>query len=423
MSVKSGAVVLVCASMWWPLSARLATALIRHGCKVSAVCPPGHPLRFVTGIESVFPYRGLNSIGSLKSAILAARPTLIVPCDDSVVWQLHELHARNAGLRSLIELSLGSGTAYPVLRSRAAFLQAAVELGIRVPATRTLTSEEDLLDWRAESPAVLKRDGTWGGAGVAIVHSLPSALAHFRKLSQPISAGAAWKRCLINRDPIALWSWKRREAPRITLQDFIQGRPANSMIACWQGELLGNVSAEVLTSQGATGAATAVRLMQNEEMERAAQLLARKFMLSGFHGLDFVLDQKTGAAYLIEINPRCTQLGHLRLANQGDLAGALSAKLWNQPMPVVTDPQDCQPGEAIAFFPQAIQWNSKNPYLRNGKHDVPWEEPALVLELLRVTWPERKWLSRIYHHYRAPSTPEEVNFEPSRDRLSRVQQV
>ena len=411
MSVKSGAVVLVCASMWWPLSARLATAFIRQGCQVSAVCPPRHPLRYVTGIQSVFPYRGLNSIGSLKAAILAARPTLIVPCDDSVVWQLHELHARNVDLQSLIERSLGADAAYPVLRNRAAFLQVAVELGIRVPATRTLTSEEELADWRADCPAVLKRDGTWGGSGVAIVHSLPSALAAFRRLSQPISAGAAWKRCLINRDPVALWSWKQRESPRITLQEFIQGRPANSMIACWQGELLGIVSAEVLTSQGATGAATVVRLVQNEEMERAAQLLARRFMLSGFHGLDFVLDQKTGAAYLIEINPRCTQLGHLHLANQGDLAGALSAKLWNQPIPAaVMDPQDCLPGETVAFFPQAIQWNPRSPYLRNGKHDVPWEEPALVIELLRGAWPERQWLSRIYHRYRAPSTPEEVNF-------------
>jgi len=180
---KSGPAVLVCASMWWPLSARLATAFIRHGCRVSAVCPPGHPLRFVTGIESVFPYRALNSIGSLKSAILDARPTLIVPCDDSVVWQLHELHTGNPELQSLIERSLGANNAYPVLRNRAAFLQVAADLEVRVPATRVLTSEEELDDWRADGPAVLKRDGTWGGSGVAIVRSLPSALAAFRRLS------------------------------------------------------------------------------------------------------------------------------------------------------------------------------------------------------------------------------------------------
>ena len=340
-----------------------------------------------------------------------------MPCDDGVVWQLHELHAGNISLRPLIERSLGSEAAYPVIRNRAAFLQAAADLGIRVPDTRTLNSEEELNAWRADSPAVLKRDGTWGGSGVAIVRSLPSALANYRRLSQPMSVGAAWKRYLVNRDPIAIWSWKRRELPRVTLQEFIQGRPANSMIACWKGELLGSISVEVLTSQGATGAATVVRLIQNKEMEQAAQLLAKKFMLSGFHGLDFVLDQKTGRAYLIEINPRCTQLGHLRLANRGDLAGILSAKLSDQPIDSVPGPQDCKPGAAVVFFPQAFQWNPKNPYLRQGKHDVPWEEPALVLELLRIAWPERKLLSRIYHHYRAPVAPVEASFELSRDEV------
>lgn len=408
---KSRPAVLLCASTWWPLSARLAIVLIDHGCQVSTVCPPGHPLRLVTGVEAVYPYTSLNSIDSLKAAILTAQPALIVPCDDSVVWQLHELHAKHPGLRPLIEQSLGPGSVYPVLRSRAAFLQVAVELGIRVPATRTLTSEAELNAWRADGPAVLKRDGTWGGSGVAIVDSLPSAVAAFRRLSQPISARTAWKRLLVNRDPIALWSWSRRASAPITMQEYIQGRPANSMIACWQGETLGIVSAEVLASQGATGAATAVRLMRNKEMERSAQLLARKLMLSGFHGLDFVLAEETGAAYLIEINPRCTQLGHLRLKNQGDLAGALSAKLWNQPIAVATDEQDCQLGETIAFFPQAFHSNPRSSYLQCGRHDVPWGKPALVLELLRDPWPERQWLSRIYHHFHAPDTPEEINFE------------
>ncbi len=423
MNDKSRPEVLLCATTWWPLSARLAIALINHGCRLSAVAPPGHPLRFVTGVETVYPYGGLGSIGYLKAAILAAQPTLIVPCDDSAVWQLHELHAKHPSLRPLIERSLGPGSAYPILCSRAAFLDVAVELGIRVPLTRTLTSEAELADWRADGPVVLKRDGTWGGSGVAICDSPPGAVAAFRRLSQPISARAAWKRLLVNRDPVALWSWHRRESARITMQEYIQGRPANSMIACWQGETLGIVSAEVLTSLGATGAATAVRLIRNKEMERSAQLLARKLMLNGFFGLDFVLAQKTGAAYLIEINPRCTQLGHLRLKNTGDLAGVLSAKLWNQPVAAPMNSQDCVPGEVVAFFPQAFRSNPRSSYLQCGKHDVPWSEPTLVLELLRDSWPERQWLSRIYHHFQAPDTPEEINFDASGDRLDGVQQV
>jgi len=152
-----------------------------------------------------------------------------------------------------------------------------------------------------------------GGTGVVIARSLPEALSAFRKLSQPVGGSVAWKRWLINRDPIALWSWKKREPATITMQAFIPGRPANTMFACWGGEVLAIVSVEVITAQGLTGAATVVRLVQNKEIEEAARKLAKKFNLNGFHGLDFVFEENSGAAYLIELNPRTTQLGHLRL--------------------------------------------------------------------------------------------------------------
>jgi hypothetical protein len=409
LNKKPRPIVLVCATMWWPLSARLAMAFLRHGCRVSAVCPPGHPLRFVAGIESLYLYKGLDSLGSLKTAILAAQPTLIVPGDDGVVWQLHELHAKNVEMRPLIERSLGSKENYPIVLGRGLFLKAAEELGIRIPTTETVASEANLTTIWADAPAVLKLDGTWGGFGVAIVDSLPEALAAFRKLSQPMGAGVAWKRWLINRDPIALWSWQRRETPSVTIQQFIAGRPANAMMACWQGELLAIVSVEVITAQGATGAATVVRLVQNEEMEQAARRLAQKFMLNGFHGLDFVIEHQTGAAYLIELNPRCTQLGHLSLPLQGDLAGAMSSKLWNE-QTIAPKPDDCIQGNTIAFFPQALNWNPNSPYLKNAYHDVPWEQPSLLRELLRDAWPERQWLNRIYHYYRTPKKHEEVKF-------------
>jgi carbamoylphosphate synthase large subunit len=310
-------------------------------------------------------------------------------------------------MRSLIERSLGSKDAYPLIRSRAAFLQTAAELGIRVPATKAVASEKDLEGWRGDGPEVLKMDGTSGGNGVAVVCSEADALAEYRKLSRGSRAGTAWKRLLINRDPLALWFWRRRDTASVTIQEFIQGRPANAMLACWNGELLGIVTVEVLAARGATGGATVIHPAQNEEIERAARMLARRLGLSGFHGLDFVVERTTGAAYLIELNPRCTQLGHLRVPGQGDLAGAISAKLRDEPAPA---PKDCIQGSTIAFFPQAFNLNPKSCYLRCGYHDVPWEEPALVIELLRPGWPERKWPSRVYHYFRMPEKAEEAKF-------------
>jgi hypothetical protein len=194
-------------------------------------------------------------------------------------------------------------------------------------------------------------------------------------------------------------SWRSRREKGLTIQQFIQGRPANTMCACWQGEVLAAVTVEVLASQGPTGAAIVVRLLNNEEINRATRLLAQKFTFNGFFGLDFILEEKTGNPYLIELNPRATQLGHLRLPGQGDLAAALTARIKGE-TPIV--PADCIENPIIALFPQTLNWDPNSVYLSSGHHDMPVEEPVLCQELLRGSWPDRQWLSRAYQYLRAP---------------------
>jgi hypothetical protein len=387
--------ILICATLWWPSSARLAIAFLRHRCSVSALCPPGHPLRFVTGIDSIYSYQGIASIGLLRDAIRAAQPTLIVPCDDMAVWQLHALHANEADLRPLIELSLGAAEAYPAIQQRGEVLRVAQSLGIRVPLTQTLNSAEELEYWTFVKPAVLKLDGTWGGEGVTIVRSLTEATQTFHSAPKTMKAWMAWKRFLINRHFFALWAWQRRKNSKMTIQEFIPGRPATTMFACWRGEVLASSTVEVLVSQAPTGAANVVRVLKNNEIENAVRLLARKLQLSGFHGLDFVLEQDTDAAYLLELNPRATQLGHLNLSAHGDLAGVMAGKLKNEAPDRIASENQIQ-NNTIAFFPHAFKSNPGSAYLHQGYHDVPWDEPALVRELLCDPWPERQWQSRIY---------------------------
>jgi hypothetical protein len=153
------------------------------------------------------------------------------------------------------------------------------------------------------------------------------------------------------------------------------------MLACRQGELLGLVAVEVIASQGPTGAATIVRLINHPEITEAASLLTRRLRLSGFHGLDFILEEATGSAFLIELNPRCTQLGHLILPSQGDLAGILCRGLGLQ---TTLPPEPEIDSDLIGFFPQAAVWNPDSPYLKLVLHDVPWTDPALVRALYRL---------------------------------------
>jgi hypothetical protein len=379
----------------------MAMALLRQGFAVSAVCPPGHPLRFVTGIDRIYPYGSINSIGALKSAIASSSPDIIIPCDDGVVWQLHDLHRQCPELRALIEDSLGPASSYEIIGSRAHLLATAAELGVRIPATREIDSHEDLAAWHMSS-GVLKIDGSWGGTGVEIVSSRDEMLEAYDRFNKPRTASLSWKRLLVNRDPLALWSLKNSKKPRTTIQEFIHGRPANTMLAAWKGELIGLVTVEVLNSQGATGSATVIQIIRNSEIQEAATKIARRLGLHGFHGLDFILERDTNHAYLLELNPRCTQLGHLKVPGQGDLAGIFANRFMGGSMKLDTNAIQ---SDIVALFPQAFLLNHKNPYLSLGHHDVPWEEPALIRELLHGPWPDRQLPAKFYHFFRPPRSP------------------
>lgn len=396
VAIRTPITALITATTSWPLSARLAMRLIVHGCSVAALCPRGHVLNQVSGIGAVHSYSSLDSMAALENTIASVRPNIVIPCDDRAVWQLHELHETRPQFRRLIETSLGASEHYRTVRSRSGVIEIAGQMGVRVPETGQIRSQEEIRDWISAlpGPSVLKLDGTWGGSGVEIIRSVEEGLAVWRKFTEPEPVGLAWKRWLINRDPLAFW---RGGVPAVSMQRFIPGEPANAMVACWQGEVLGMISVEVLCTQGATGSSTIVRVIRNGEMAEAARSLARGLRLSGFYGLDFILDRKTAAAYLIEINPRCTQLGHLVLPDQGDLVSLICARLGACGPGRADTPIE---GDTIAFFPQALAWSPNSPYLQHCHHDVPWSEPELVRELLRDPWPERRWLARAYHRLR-----------------------
>jgi hypothetical protein len=370
-------------------------AFQQAGCKVFAICPPGHPIRFVQGIEAVYPYRMLSPSASLQSALHAAKPDLIVPCDDAATWHLHALHTRCAEFRPLIERSLGAPEFYPALRSRNDVLETARKLGIRVPFTRPLGSLGDFSDLYVEWPAVLKIDGTWGGEGIAVIPNPDEAGRILNTLCKANGAGRAWKRFLLNRHPLSLWLWRRHRTCAITVQAFIPGRPATTLFACRSGQVLASVTMEVLSSNGPTGSATVIRLLKNEEIESAARLLAKRFGLNGLHGLDFVLEETTGAAYMIEMNPRATQLGHLRVLAQGSLADVLARRSSRESVTATANKRSI-PGDTIVLFPQEWKTNPANPLLHEAYHDVPWEQPELVVELTRDIWPRRRFLNRLF---------------------------
>jgi ATP-grasp domain len=390
----------------WALAARLAISLSEAGCQVSALCPkPGHALLKTRVVQRTFSYSGLHPVESLAAAIEAVEPDIIVPSCDRGVGHLHELYARvqrrgEAGskLAALIERSLGSPGSYSTVSSRYDLLTLAREEGVRVPNTIRVNAPEDLESWHAlESfPCVLKADGTWGGGGVKIVFTPDEVRQSFAQLTRLFRLGYASKRLVVNRDSFWLRPWWNGSRHPVIVQSYIHGRPANCAVVCWEGRVLAGIGVEVVASDGLTGPASVVRVVDNAEMMFAAERIASRLGLSGFFGLDFMIEEGTGASYLIEMNPRTTPLCHLRLGKGRDMAGALWAQLSGEPFreaPPVTQ------NEIIAYFPEAC----KSELLQSCFEDIPQGEPELVQELLRP-WPNRTILFRLFSRLNRPST-------------------
>ena len=158
--------------------------------------------------------------------------------------------------------------------------------------------------------------------------------------------------------------------------------------------------------------------INDPRIEDAGKKLAQALSLSGFFGLDFLLENGSGYPYLLEMNPRATQLGHLPLENPGD-GGSLAEALWlawtgsvaPQP-PTYAAPAKLP--QRVAFYPQALVLGQNNSLLTSAWLDRPDEEPDLVRELSHMGWPERRLLYRLFHQFYSVPPDEPVVFLDSK---------
>ena len=389
----------------WALAARLAMSLNDIGCEVFAVCPAGSSaIARTQAVRRYFRYSGVRPLASLDRAIRAVNPDLVIPTCDRGVEHLHELYAQAKkrgpeaqAVTELIESSLGAAEYYSLISSRYDLLALAQEEGVRVPRFGRLTTDEELDRWREREPLpwVMKADGTWGGQGVRVVHSLEAAKSSMAELPRRFRLHRAIKRLIVNRDSFWLRPWWRGIKRPVTVQSFIHGRPANCTAVCWKGQLLALICVEVVRSHGATGPASVIRIVENRDMRAAAERIAGRLRLSGFFGLDFMIEEGTNDVLLIEMNPRPTPPCYLRLGEGHDLPGALMAKMTGQSVP---KRPPATTNRLIAYFPLGIKGNED--ILPHCYRDTPQGDSQLLEELVHP-FPDRtllfrlvQWLSR-----------------------------
>ena len=383
------------------MPARVAMAFAKADSQVYAMVPRGSPIEKVRSVKRTFYYSAVAPLDALVRVINIVQPDVIIPCDDRVVKHLHLLHARsshesaNEELRSLIEKSIGAPMGYPLASSRGRIVASAKALGIRVPETAVVQDLQQLKAWLSTHgyPAVIKVDGTWGGTGVRIVRSWEEAEMAFVQLTAPVSIMGMLRLASIH-DFYPLFSQHHQTPLNVTVQAYIDGYSANSMCACWTGEVLDQLSVKTLFSVDPLGSSTIVKTISHVEMHRACTVIVKHLGLSGFCGLDFIIDKRSGTPYLIELNPRVTQLGHLQIAERPSLVNTLNRRLLGE-APRGGAPI---PDETIAFFPHILRCIADDPALGspNIRYDIPWEEPELIGELMRKPWNGRHLSYLVY---------------------------
>jgi hypothetical protein len=378
----------------------LAVALANAGFVVDAVCSSKHPIANTDAIRKTYKYRGLDPLISFGDAISAAKPDLIVPGDDRATQHLHLLYAQerrkgDAGnsICALIERSLGASENFPVLYARTQFIQLAQEQGVRVPKTEIIRDQDDLKKWIAQTdlPLVLKADGSSGGDGVRVARTFEEAKRALRSLQAPPLLARAAKRALMDQDATLVWPSLLRRRSIVNAQAFVAGREATTSVACWKGEVLASLHFEVVSKVASCGHATVLQLIENAEMSAAAEKIARRLNLSGLHGFDFMLETQTENAYLIEINPRLTQVAHLTLGPGRDIPAALYSAISGQP---ISPSAKVTEENTIALFPQEWIRDPASPFLQSAYHDVPWDKPELIRACVRSRRKQAAWYSQ-----------------------------
>jgi hypothetical protein len=383
----------------WLSSARLAMALTELGCEVEALCPGDHPMLQSSAVRKHTHFHPLTPLSCIESALRRSTLEFIIPGDELAVSYLHRIHARTTSpeVRKLIERSFGDPANYPLAHSCNDLMAVAREEGVATPLTAVVPTPAEIpgLASRFGLPLILKADGTTGGQGVRVLTQTYGAEKVWRGLRAPIGIVRLLKRMIVDSDWNQVLPFLRRDTRVVNAQSFVSGSEANTVVSCWQGEVLACICLEVVNVWYPHGPSSVVRVVNNPAMAESSRKIVKRLKLSGFCGFDFIKDEHTGVPLMIEMNPRPTQLAHLQLGAGRDLVtawvGAASGRTVHARL-AVTDK------DLIAVFPHELHRDPSSPMLQEAYHDVPWSEPALVLSCMKKpsklsTWrPRLLWL-------------------------------
>lgn len=353
----------------WVGIARLPRALAQAGFEVASLSPAGSFLSLTRFNRHHFTLsEGQLPVQALEAAVRQFQPDLLVPgCDAAVHHLLLIARAVEQGrwpdpgspLPALVQRSLGGAGIRHNRLSKSDNLALGTRLGLRTPEQWPVADLAQAREISAKLgwPVVLK--GEYGSAGstVRICADAPSLSQAFELL--------------------------QAQAPgmRLVLQAFVRGQGAICAGVAMAGQVLESVGCLKLhVHPSPTSPSSVLRVVDEPGMRDALARLVQAMGLSGWCEAEFILEPGARAPCLIELNPRPSPLSALGGLWGHDLALALAAHLRGQ---AYRRPAPLTPRDTVALFPNEWARDPHSPHLRQGHHDVPHDDPALLRALWR----------------------------------------
>jgi predicted ATP-grasp superfamily ATP-dependent carboligase len=373
-------VLLVSTATRWFGTARMPRVLAHAGFDVALLAPRGslaENSRFV-GRVGHLPDNATPKdwIYAFAATVKATAPRVVIPCDDTSFRLLDHVaesppddmaSALQLQLGALIRESLGDPRHYATSIEKTLLPPAARALGIRVPEHAIVPdfAGADAFAAAHGYPIVLKRNHSTAGDGVAIADSRDALQRAFGALAKPGQL-----------DPAGAGMW--------LVQQHIRGQICYENVAAWEGRRLAGFAVDRLVAHGdVKGPAAVIRWFHSPELRDISERLISGFGMSGLFATECIVDERTGHAYLIEVNRRLTLGMHVGSRIGVDLGAALYAALAGTPLTSRSDPSPGEEGIGV-HFPQEWLRDPESRYLRDYPVDIPWDDPDLLEAMVEM---------------------------------------
>ncbi len=360
MDVKRPEILLVHARGTWSGLPRLPKLLHGAGARVVIFAPPHSDLwraRYIARrIEAPPTEATFASALRAHLATDAQRYAWILVGDENAFGDLARQSDR-AWLHGWFPVAPDSDSLARVT-SKAAFVEAALTLGVPMPQSHVCASLEQAHAAAAAIgfPVMLKTACGFGGNGVRMAITSEELHDHFTTLN--------------GRLPLVV---QRFEIGRVGSSQVLFDR---GRLACWAS------SYKLATFPQPFGPSSMRELMVHPDMERTLAAVGR---MTGFHGISGVdwLHRADGKLLVLEFNPRPAPVVHLGHLSGADFSAAIRDLLAGRQ--TARPPRDVGP-RRVLLFPQHVircieyrQWRDLAAWVWGGSHrDVPWDQPRLL---------------------------------------------